>query len=249
MSDQPKRLQRTRRNMAIRAGKLLPINKGATEEEAVRELPQITGTKTIRALGTFRDLARSTIGNLKPQIPPGRNERFRTLITGVMDASPLIEEVRNWASIEVRAEVFEGFGKPTLVSFDVVLVDHDPNHDELEGVSKAEKLSLGVLGEDVFERIIEAVWNNPEIAPVGIRGRVVISDSVDETVEAAENKVEDNKSETVEKAQAAAEKQGVKANERVLFDMRDLGYPDEAARVDDLFARHGGPASDPAWRP
>ncbi|WRS30849.1 hypothetical protein U6G28_03960 [Actinomycetaceae bacterium MB13-C1-2] len=249
MSEQLKRLQRTRRNMAIKAGKLLPINKGHGEGSGERELPQITGPKTIRTLGAVRSLVRSTVGHLKPVIPPGRNERFRNLIMVVLDASPLVEEVRKWSDIDVRAEVFEGFGKPTLVNFDVILTDHDPNHSELEGVSKAEQLSLGVLGEDVFERAVEAIWNNPEMAPVGIRGRVLVSSSVPTDSEESRVESDDRLEHAQEKARDAAEQQDTKDDESVLFDMRDLGYVDEAARVDDLFARYGAPRFDPTWRP
>ncbi len=249
MNEQLKRLQRTRRNMAIKAGKLLPINKGRGEGSGERKLPQITGPKTIRALGTARNFARSTIGHLRPVIPPGRNQRFQNLISVVLDTSPLVEEVREWADIDVRAEVFEGFGKPTLVSFDVVLTDHDPNHSELGDVSRPERRSLVVLSEDVLERVVEAIWDNPEMAPVGIRGRVLVSSAMSPDSEGSEVGTEGVLGDVEDRARVAAQGQDIKADESVLFDMRDLGYVDEVARVDDLFARYGAPSFDPTWRP
>lgn len=237
----------------IALGLGLPVNKGSGEATE-RRLPQITGKKTIYTLGALRSMIKGMLGNIKPTVPPGRNDRFRQLIASVIDASPLTADLRQYLGVEERVEVFEGFGKPTLVSFDVMLMDPEDHLDRVrdlylarrsgllepvedqqtEGLSDQEKAGLGVLGADLFDRVVAAVWNNPELAPIAIRGRVIAaSEREDEELDLprTKNKIE------------------MRPGEELLFDMRDLGYTDEIARMDDLYARYGAPASDPGWRP
>ncbi len=254
MADKQRRRARIK---ALRAGKRLPINKGSGEPSIERRLPQITGKKTIAALGAFRSMVRGAFGNLKVSVPPGRNERFESLITRVLDASPLIDDIEEILTVRVRVNVFEGFGKPTLVSFDVLIVDRSDQLDEVRddylarsnalvvsGDSSAEaedssenheQTGLGVLGSDLFDRVVSAVWNNPEMAPIGVRGRVI----------AVHGEVDQDEANQAESLAGT----DLRPNEELLFDMRDLGYVDEIARVDDLYQRYGAPAFDPLWRP
>ena len=99
----------------------------------------------------------------------------------------------------VLVEVGEGFGRPSLVS-------------------------AGDGGSvPMLDRVTRALWDNPEMAPVNVRARVLQS--------------------------TGGELEEPGAQSECLADMTTIGFADEIARPDELFARYGAPASDPAWRP
>ena len=108
----------------------------------------------------------------------------------------------------VLVEVGEGFGRPSLVSADTIVADGGGG----DGGSVP-----------MLDRVTRALWDNPEMAPVNVRARVLQS--------------------------TGGELEEPGAQPECLADMTTLGFADEIARPDELFARYGAPASDPAWRP
>ena len=108
----------------------------------------------------------------------------------------------------VLVEVGEGFGRPSLVSADIIVADGGGG----DGGSVP-----------MLDRVTRALWDNPEMAPVNVRARVLQS--------------------------TGGELEEPGAQSECLADMTTLGFADEIARPDELFARYGAPASDPAWRP
>ena len=105
----------------------------------------------------------------------------------------------------VLVEVGEGFGRPSLVSADIIVADGDGG------------------AVPMLDRVTRALWDNPEMAPVNVRARVLQS--------------------------TGGELEEPGAQSECLADMTTIGFADEIARPDELFARYGAPASDPAWRP
>lgn len=105
----------------------------------------------------------------------------------------------------VLVEVGEGFGRPSLVSADIIVADG------------------GGGAVPMLDRVTRALWDNPEMAPVNVRARVLQS--------------------------TGGELEEPGAQSECLADMTTIGFADEIARPDELFARYGAPASDPAWRP
>lgn len=108
----------------------------------------------------------------------------------------------------VLVEVGEGFGRPSLVSADIIVADGQGGDG-------------GAV--PMLDRVTRALWDNPEMAPVNVRARVLQS--------------------------TGGELEAPGAQSECLADMTTIGFADEIARPDELFARYGAPASDPAWRP
>lgn len=224
--------------------------------------PVLVGALGVAALGMG-----AAIRALRPSARTGRGDRCAQQI-GEALAGQGVDAARGrrvLAVDEVRADVHEGFGKPTLVSADVVC-----RFLEEDGAGAgAGALSGGVAGEasrasaamgadacadvsaqearradvesasderatdecvayetvsearDMLSTVVKTMWNM-EIAPVAVRGRVLVRESSGAT--------KDDEA-------------------RVLADMTSLGYAGETARPDDLYERLGPPAADPTWRP
>lgn len=186
-----------------------PVNKGSAGR-AVRRMPQIVNPLLIGAIGVGAIGAGIAMRAMRPQRRQGRSERFRDLLLESLEASGL-------SGIEGCAvEVGEGFGKPSLVSFDVVAAPPSSFDDAVR----------------ILETATRAAWDNPELAPIVIRGRVLRAD-----------------------ASAGSDEGGAGKNapdlpsRRLFADMTALGFADEIARPDELYASFGAPASDPTWRP
>ena len=112
----------------------------------------------------------------------------------------------------VHVEVGEGFGRPSLVSIDVVVASSDAL-SEHEAATRA------------LDAITRATWNNPEMAPVSVRARVLVTHD------------------------EAGDLEAPGAQTDTVVDMSALGFADEIARPDELYDRYGAPECDPAWRP
>ncbi|MBB6333447.1 pyridine nucleotide-disulfide oxidoreductase [Schaalia hyovaginalis] len=186
-----------------------PVNKGIAGR-AARRMPQIANPLLIGAIGVGAIGAGIAMRAMRPQRRQGRSERFRDLLLESLEASGL-------SDIEGCAvEVGEGFGKPSLVSFDVVAAPPSSFDDAVR----------------ILETATRAAWDNPELAPIVIRGRVLRAD-----------------------ASAGSDEGGAGKNapdlpsRRLFADMTALGFADEIARPDELYASFGAPASDPTWRP
>ena len=222
--------------------------------------PVLVGALGVAALGMG-----AAIRALRPSARTGRGDRCAQQIGEALAGQGVgaARGRRVLAVDEVRADVHEGFGKPTLVSADVVC-----RFLEEDGAG-AGALSGGVAGEasrasaamgadaradvsaqearradvesasderaadecvayetvsearDMLSTVVKTMWNM-EIAPVAVRGRVLVRESSGAT--------KDDEA-------------------RVLADMTSLGYAGETARPDDLYERLGPPAADPTWRP
>ena len=215
MTDPNAPLREVRRWMRVST----PVNKAASAGLRGR-LPQIAGPLMIGALGVGALGAGIAWRALSSTRGTGRTQRFVDLATAALDAD---FPVRTHEAGEVdgdapeprrvvHVEVGEGFGRPSLVSIDVVVASSDAL-SEHEAATRA------------LDAITRATWNNPEMAPVSVRARVLLAhDEVDDL-----------------------EASGAQTD--TVVDMSALGFADEIARPDELYDRYGAPECDPAWRP
>ena len=215
MTDPNAPLREVRRWMRVST----PVNKAASAGLRGR-LPQIAGPLMIGALGVGALGAGIAWRALSSTRGTGRTQRFVDLATAALDSGfPLRsdEGVADEGAARaprrvVHVEVGEGFGRPSLVSIDVV-------------VSAADVLSQREAATRALDAITRATWNNPEMAPVSVRARVLVAHDAADDLEAPG------------------------AQTDTVVDMSALGFADEIARPDELYDRYGAPECDPAWRP
>ena len=215
MTDPNAPLREVRRWMRVST----PVNKAASSGLRGR-LPQIAGPLMIGALGVGALGAGIAWRALSSTRGTGRTQRFVDLATAALDSGfPLRVDEAGAGEGAARAprrvvhvEVGEGFGRPSLVSIDVVVASSD-FLSEHEAATRA------------LDAITRATWNNPEMAPVSVRARVLLAhDEADDL-----------------------ETPGAQTD--TIVDMSALGFADEIARPDELYDRYGAPECDPAWRP
>ena len=215
MTDPNAPLREVRRWMRVST----PVNKAASAGLRGR-LPQIAGPLMIGALGVGALGAGIAWRALSSTRGTGRTQRFVDLATAALDSGfPLRsdegvadEGAARVPRCVVHVEVGEGFGRPSLVSIDIV-------------VASSDALSEREVATRALDAITRATWNNPEMAPVSVRARVL----------AAHDEVGD------------LEAPGAQTD--TVVDMSALGFADEIARPDELYDRYGAPECDPAWRP
>lgn len=215
MTDPNAPLREVRRWMRVST----PVNKAASAGLRGR-LPQIAGPLMIGALGVGALGAGIAWRALSSTRGTGRTQRFVDLATAALDSGfPLRVDEAGAGEGAARAprrvvhvEVGEGFGRPSLVSIDVV-------------VAFSDALSEREVATRALDAITRATWNNPEMAPVSVRARVLV----------AHDEVGD------------LEAPGAQTD--TVVDMSALGFADEIARPDELYDRYGAPECDPAWRP
>ena len=212
-----------------------PVNKAAAS--GLRgQLPQIAGPLVIGALGVGAIGAGIAWRALASTRGTGRTQRFVELVSSALEAAfpeTFIDEAGADFGEQVagertagerrvvNVEVGEGFGRPSLVSIDVVA----PASDELTNIE---------IAAQALDAVTAAAWNNPEMAPVSVRARILLArDGVH-----ADDDHSDGKHVGAPGAQT-----------EVVVDMTALGFEDEIARPDELYARYGAPECDPAWRP
>ena len=213
MTDPNAPLREVRRWMRVST----PVNK-ATSAGLRGRLPQIAGPLMIGALGVGALGAGIAWRALSSTRGTGRTQRFVDLAAAALDSS-FPARAHDADAGEARAprrvvhvEVGEGFGRPSLVSIDVVVASSD-ELSEREAATRA------------LDAITRATWNNPEMAPVSVRARVLV----------AHDEVGD------------LEAPGAQTD--TVVDMSALGFADEIARPDELYDRYGAPECDPTWRP
>ena len=215
MTDPNAPLREVRRWMRVST----PVNKAASSGLRGR-LPQIAGPLMIGALGVGALGAGIAWRALSSTRGTGRTQRFVDLATAALESDfPLRVDEAGAGEGAARAprrvvhvEVGEGFGRPSLVSIDVVVASSDAL-SEREAATRA------------LDAITRATWNNPEMAPVSVRARVLgAHDDADDL-----------------------ETPGAQTD--TVVDMSALGFADEIARPDELYDRYGAPDCDPAWRP
>ena len=215
MTDPNAPLREVRRWMRVST----PVNKAASAGLRGR-LPQIAGPLMIGALGVGALGAGIAWRALSSTRGTGRTQRFVDLATAALDSGfPLRVDEAGAGEGAARAprrvvhvEVGEGFGRPSLVSIDVVVASSD-FLSEHEAATRA------------LDAITRATWNNPEMAPVSVRARVLLAHDEADDLEAPG------------------------AQTDTIVDMSALGFADEIARPDELYDRYGAPECDPAWRP
>lgn len=215
MTDPNAPLREVRRWMRVST----PVNKAASSGLRGR-LPQIAGPLMIGALGVGALGAGIAWRALSSTRGTGRTQRFVDLATAAIESDfPLRsdegvagEGAARTPRRVVHVEVGEGFGRPSLVSIDVV-------------VASSDALSERETATRALDAITRATWNNPEMAPVSVRARVLVAhdDAVDLEAPGAQTDT--------------------------VVDMSALGFADEIARPDELYDRYGAPECDPAWRP
>ena len=221
MTDPNAPLREVRRWMRVST----PVNKAASSGLRGR-LPQIAGPLMIGALGVGALGAGIAWRALSSTRGTGRTQRFvdlaaaalesgfplRTNEAGTGDAGVGADGAGRALRRVVHVEVGEGFGRPSLVSIDVV-------------VSAADVLSEREAATRALDAITRATWNNPEMAPVSVRARVLVAHD------------------------EAGDLEAPGAQTDTVVDMSALGFADEIARPDELYDRYGAPECDPAWRP
>lgn len=215
MTDPNAPLREVRRWMRLST----PVNKAASAGLRGR-LPQIAGPLMIGALGVGALGAGIAWRALSSTRGTGRTQRFVDLATAALDSGfPLRsdEGVADEGAARaprrvVHVEVGEGFGRPSLVSIDVI-------------VASSDALSEREVATRALDAITRATWNNPEMAPVSVRARVLAAHDEAGNLEAPG------------------------AQTDTVVDMSALGFADEIARPDELYDRYGAPECDPAWRP
>ena len=176
MTDPNAPLREVRRWMRVST----PVNKAASSGLRGR-LPQIAGPLMIGALGVGALGAGIAWRALSSTRGTGRTQRFVDLVTAALESGfPLrVDEAGDGAGVAgegvaraprrvVHVEVGEGFGRPSLVSIDVV-------------VSAADVLSQREAATRALDAITRVTWNNDEMAPVSVRARVLLAhDEVDD---------------------------------------------------------------------
>lgn len=276
MSEQ---LQRTPLRLA-KAADHLPRAHSNAYALGAKVLPRRTSRLAKAALGVARDAAVTLFGNLRPTFPPGRDERFESRIRRVVQQSPLPSLVGSELNLDARVRVLQAFGKPTLVNIDLVVIDPRSRladareryltalqsgvggESPVDGrlVTGDEITGLALLATDLLDRVTSVAWDNPEVAPVAVRARMLAAPTVDAaelsrlqgTTESASMQVDPGQGLVESPAEAGVAVWGLAedlAGADLLLDLRDLGFEDKIARSEELFARYGPPASDPDWRP
>lgn len=150
----------------------VPVNK-ATGGALQRRLPQLDnpvllGAAAVGALG-----AGLAATQLRSAGRGGRPERFRALLAEALaEVGYAVGEGAGGHPVvtDIDVQVLEGFGKLPLVSADVTVDASSP-------------LWSPVVGEQLIDALAKAAWNNPEIAPVAVRARMISADEGDEVME------------------------------------------------------------------
>ncbi len=180
------------------------------------------------SLQAVRTAVKRFLGNVKPTPEPGRTERMRMRVEGQVLANPITDLLPEGSEVKVRLELNESFGKPLLATLDIV---GSLPPDALTEMTAEETADLTGLFIDLLDRSVQQVWDNPEVAPVAVRGRIVAS-GVPLSAK-TERRLRPSRH----------------PKEVVVADMRSLGYQDEIARVEDLYEKFGSPFADPDWHP
>ena len=165
MNDPHAPLREVRRWMRVST----PVNKAASSGLRGR-LPQIAGPLMIGALGVGALGAGIAWRALSSTRGTGRTQRFVELATAALDArfperatdEACVNDASSGQHRVVNVEVGEGFGRPSLVSIDVVLPAQDALTDPVAATS-------------ALDEVTRATWNNDEMAPVSVRARILVA--------------------------------------------------------------------------
>ncbi|MDO4260411.1 MAG: hypothetical protein Q4C87_12910 [Actinomycetaceae bacterium] len=170
-----------------------------------RRLPQMGNPILVGIAGVAAIGVGAALSIFRHQEVTGRDERLTDLVRHSLGPG---------GDASVDLTLHEAFGKPAVVDFDIEV------RGEVSGGIAA------VSPQENLDRATQALWDNPEIAPIALRGRVI--------------------------RRSAGNGNGgsLPIDEgEVLADMRTLGFDDDIARPADLYRKYGPPAADPGWRP
>lgn len=190
-----------------------------------RKIPLLKSRLSRGGLTAMSKTVKTFLGNLKPSYRPGRSERLSDLVHDLLVRSPFAQNRARRGSLRFRIQVNESFGKPLLVNFDLLVPQKE--------WADPDRTAFSLL-EDVFERVTEALWHNPEVAPVAVRGRVLVVEDIEAVL-----------AQPFDSRQHMSDPPG----SETLMDMMDMGFRDEIARVSDLYERFGPPKADPNFHP
>lgn len=136
-----------------------PINKSGLND-LERHLPQIDspillGAAAVGALGAGLALSRLRSGGRG-----GRSKRFEQWVCQALKRADGTIPEGDEVVRRIQVEVLEGFGKMPLVDIEILVDDQALVWTHL-------------MGEDLLELVAKTAWNNPEIAPVAVRARLL----------------------------------------------------------------------------
>ncbi len=214
-----------------------PDTKILPEKLSQARLPQIRSPRILRALNMSEKIYHTLTKNLHRHLPASLDQELRHLVLeDLQHTHRALEGVR---VIDLQLKLRLAFGKPTLISADL-LVEVRPADIRQIGQIPADRQQTQTPQQfflvDLFSQLVEKLWDNPLLAPVAIRARLM------QATGSTEIPSIDSNPRSTENHQHFAEP-------TILADMRVLGYPDEIARPEDLYANFGSPAADPKWRP
>lgn len=146
-------------------------------------VPRPKGKLTVWGLAKVGEVGRLFTHYVRPHPHPQRPVRFAELIKRAIETSPVNQAAEPAGGIDIEVELLSGFGKPLLVSFDLCFTWHQLQEVEAKIIhedSRDEQLqAYRVFIQDMMDRAVRALWDNGEIAPVAIRGRILITEQPD----------------------------------------------------------------------
>lgn len=149
---------------------------GSALQRISEDIPRISNPLGLAAMGIATLGVGAALTRLRPSDREGRSQRFARMIE-VRLRSTLEKQVRRgeygnvnsapWDVDRCEVQVNEGFGKPTVVCFTVVMT--------VGGEELAEDLRAHAA-QGLLAAAVEAAWRNPEIAPIVIEGKLQCGD-------------------------------------------------------------------------
>ncbi|WP_051259275.1 hypothetical protein [Schaalia suimastitidis] len=198
-----------------------PVNKGLADgggilstgsragiDRGTSAIPQLSSPAMIAGAAVAAVGVGAAVKGLKSSRRAGRSTRMRDYLEHILGgfALPLGWDVRL-----AHVEMHEGFGKPALAEIDVF-------------VSRRERTdSDDAVLRRLLDTLIEAAWDNREIAPVSVRMRLLDA--------------HDGEAVTLE------------GDILTLADATALGFSSTTATPPELYEHYGSPASDRYWHP
>ncbi len=167
------------RGVELRAAERLKAVRKAAQTPWV---PRMKSPVTLWAGSKVDQVVREFITHVRPRPNPQRPERFAQLIHKSIQTSILIVETQKVGGETIEVEVLRAFGKPLIVSYDIQVTAEQRDAVERrlmgDGQDPKQRDAYELFLVDLLDRSARAVWDNPEIAPVGLRGRIAVKDEV-----------------------------------------------------------------------
>ena len=141
---------------------------GSALQRISEDIPRISNPLGLAAMGIATLGVGAALTRLRPSDREGRSQRFARMIEARLRATLEKQVARGeygdvnsapWDVDRCEVQVNEGFGKPTMVCFTVVMT---AGTEEL-----AEDLRAHAA-QGLLAAAVEAAWRNPEIAPIVI---------------------------------------------------------------------------------